>query len=228
MTIVNCAHRGASGYEKENTMKAFRLAAELGADSIETDIQMSSDGVPVLIHDETVNRTTLSSGPVASHSAAELRRLGVPLLEELLELAASCSIALNLELKNSIVPYPGMEQKVLELVDSHKLKDRVIYSSFNHHSMVHCRELDSAVKTGLLSFSTLYHPAKYCLEAGAAAYHPHFKTLTPGTVQECRSAGVLIHPYTANSEEEILFLREMNVDMIISNFPDRVARLLNH
>lgn len=124
--IINFAHRGASAVCPENTMAAFRKGLELGATGIETDVQMTKDGGIVLIHDETLNRTTSGTGYVKDHSLAELLEVDagswfgpefkderLPLLEDLLDLLQGRDTILNIELKNGTFLYPGMEEKVI-------------------------------------------------------------------------------------------------------------------
>lgn len=120
--VINYAHRGASGYCPENTMASFRKAVELGCDGVETDVQMTSDGVMVLIHDEMVDRTTDGKGLVKSFSYKALRSLNagdneaIPTAEELLIFAKENNIRINFELKTGIVIYPGIEEKLIDMV----------------------------------------------------------------------------------------------------------------
>jgi len=121
------AHRGASGYAPENTMPAFRLAWELGADGIELDVQLTKDGVPVVIHDETVNRTTDGTGYVKDFTLEELKKLNankqfpnygrveISTLAEVYEFISGTDMTVNVELKTNVFSYPGIEEKLLEL-----------------------------------------------------------------------------------------------------------------
>lgn len=223
---LNIAHRGASGYRKENTIEAFELAIHLRCDGIETDVQLSKDGIPVLIHDEKVDRTTIGKGFVKDFTAKSLQLLGVPLLEELLVLAKKNSVLLNLELKNSSVLYPGLEEKVIELVHKYDMRESILLSSFNHYSIVKCKALDSKIEAGVLYVEPLYQPEKYCQGVGANAIHPHYRTLNYEIVKKAHNAGIKVNPYTINEEEDIRYMIELGVDMIISNYPDRVKECL--
>ena len=150
-------HRGASGVAPENTLPAFDLARRMGADGVELDVQLSADGRLVVIHDETLDRTTTGSGPVAARTLDELRTLDagrglagyagarIPTLDEVFELFAGTPVVVNVELKNSVVAYPGLEEKVLALVAAAGMADRVLLSTFNHLSLVRLVELDAAV-----------------------------------------------------------------------------------
>lgn len=224
--ILNIAHRGASGYVLENTMEAFEKAIELGCDGIETDVQMSRDGILVLIHDEKIDRTTTGIGYVKDHTFEELHALGIPSLEELLILAKRHKIFLNLELKNSVVAYEGLEEKVIDMVIAYDMVKQVILSSFNHYSVVKCKKLKPAIEVGLLYVEPLYEAEKYCLNAGANAIHPNFRTLNQEIVEAAHMSGIKVHPYTINEEKDIEYMIELGVDMIISNYPDRVKKLL--
>lgn len=224
--LLNIAHRGASGYEKENTMAAFKKAVSLGADGIETDVQMSRDGVLVLIHDETLERTTRGSGLVKDHTLEELTSLGVPTLEALLVLAKQHKLLLNLELKNVIVPYEGMEEQVIDSLCKHGMTNQVILSSFNHYSMIKCKKIVPHIKTGLLYQELLYKPERYCSYVGADAIHPHFISLTREVVNGAHRAGLLVNAYTINDEKNMKNAMRLGVDMIITNYPDKLKRLV--
>lgn len=140
--IINFAHRGASAVCPENTMAAFRKGLELGATGIETDVQMTKDGGLVLIHDETLNRTTSGSGYVKDKTLAEILEVDagswfspefkgekLPLLEDLLDLLQGRDTVLNIEFKNGTFFYPGMEEKVIAAVREFKMSDRVIFQA---------------------------------------------------------------------------------------------------
>ncbi len=224
--ILNIAHRGASGIERENTMAAFRAAVRLGCDGIETDVQLSSDGVPVLIHDETLDRTTSATGLVQDRTFAELLALGVPSLRELLELAVASGLVLNLELKNGEIEYPGLEEKTLALVREYGFSDSIILSTFNHRSAVRCKELAPDIAVGLLYPNQLYRPARYCESLGCDALHPYFRAINLDEVAEAHSLGIRVNPWTVNEVPDIDDAIALGVDAIISNFPDRVRERL--
>ena len=146
------AHRGASGYAPENTLEAFALAIRQGADGIELDVQLSSDGIPVVIHDETIDRVTDKTGYVKDYTLQELKELTVlkdrfpaynqskiPTLKEVLEAVKPSGIQVNIELKTGIYWYPDIEKKVAEIVEETGMKDRIVYSSFNHYSVQRLR-----------------------------------------------------------------------------------------
>lgn len=175
------AHRGASAYAPENTMEAFRLAIAMEADGIELDVQLSKDGVPVIIHDETLKRLSGASGYVKDRTLKELGEImPIPTLWEVLELLQPTRLNLNIELKTGRVFYPNIEQKVLELVKKYSMKGRVWYSSFNHYTIKKILELCPDAKTGLLYSDGIYEPVQYAKGLGAAALHPSVINLQIG------------------------------------------------
>lgn len=233
------AHRGASGTRPENTMAAFRRAIELGATGIETDVQLSADGEPMLIHDETLSRTAAAPGCVVEKTYAELRSLDagswyhpefmgeqIPHLDELLKLAKNTGIVVNIELKNSVCAYPGLEEKVIAAVRAHGLEQQTIISSFNHYSLALCKKSAPEIRTGVLYMEGLYRPWDYAKTLGADALHAYDPAVTADRVREAQEAGVDYHPFTVNDEARLSALIEMGAAGIITDHPDRAVRLL--
>lgn len=263
MKILNIAHRGYSGKFDENTMFAFKKAIEYGADGIETDVQLSKDGIPVLMHDETLDRTTDGKGFLRDYTFKELKKFKtksvgsaalrkqdlkhnykceeieyfknnkgeqIPSLKELLELVASSDLKiLNLELKNSILEYEGMEEKVLDMIEEYGLKDRIIISSFNHLSLVKIRNMDKDIVLGALTDSTLANVPKYLKDIGVQCYHPFFQgILNKDYNREIREAGIKINPYTVNTEEEMKMVIEAGTDSVITNEVELFNRIVQN
>lgn len=234
MKILNIAHRGYSGRFDENTMLAFEKAIEYNADGIETDVQVSKDGVLVLIHDETLDRTTDGKGYVKDYTLAELKRFKtkngeeIPTLKELLELVSKSNLKmLNLELKNSIFFYEGLEEKVLDMVKEHNLKERIIISSFNHLSLVKVRKLDKEIKLGALTSSTLANVPEYLWQISVECYHPFFPSiLNEEYMKAIKNAGIMVNPYTVNKEEHMKMVIESGVDSIITNEVEALNKIL--
>lgn len=232
---LNIAHRGFSGYFPENTLLAFNKAVDIKAHGIELDVQLTKDNIPVIIHDEEVNRTTNSTGFVKDFTYKEIRNLNagenekIPSLEEFLELAKASNIFVNLELKNSIFPYAGLEEIVLNLLDKYSIsKDKLIISSFNHNSMIKMKKLDSNIKTGLLYESCLYNPYNYLMTTTASALHPCFASLLQNIdeTKDLINKKVEINTYTVNELIYMKALLDLGVNSIITNYPDRLNTLL--
>ena len=157
------AHRGASAYAPENTMEAYFLANQYGADGIELDVQLSRDGELVVIHDEKINRTSDGKGLVRTLTLKQLRSYNynrtrpehihadIPTLREvLLYVRDNTQMTVNIELKNGVFFYPGLEEKTVELVRKLGMQDRIIYSSFNHYSIRKIRQIEPKARCGLL------------------------------------------------------------------------------
>ena len=233
------AHRGASGYRPENTMEAFELAIRQGADGIELDVHTSADGQLIVIHDETVDRVTDGTGFAGEKTLKELKELKVstsaepegiyriPTLQEVLDLMRTTDMMVNIELKNSICFYPGMEEKVLKAVKEMKMEEQLIYSSFNHYSLLKMKQLDSQVQTGILFSDGWVNPAMYAKNLGINAVHPavyHLKY--PQFREEVKRAGLKMHVWTADKPEHIQLVKEAGAEAVITDYPDRAIALV--
>lgn len=237
---INYAHRGASIYYPENTMLAFEKALELGATGIETDVQMTKDGILILIHDELVNRTTNGKGFVKNHTYKEIRNLDaglwfredfknlkVPCLNELMDLLMDKNIKLNIELKSNVILYEGIEEKVIKTIYKYNMQNKVIISSFNHYALKKCKEISSEIKIGLLYAAGLYEPEKYAKRLGAEALHPYFYAVNNvEIIKNIKKARLILNPYTVDEESYMQFFINEGVDGIITNYPDKLNKIL--
>lgn len=236
---INYGHRGASGYYPENTMLSFEKALEMGSTGIETDVQVTKDGVLVLIHDEMVNRTTNGHGLVKDYNYSELSKLDagswfskeysslrIPTLEEFLLFASDKNLIINLEIKSGVIQYDGIEKRIIELVYKYNLQSRVILSSFNHYSAVKCKEIAPEIKTGLLYMEGLYKPEKYARTAGADALHPYFYALNGEVAREIKKEGLMINTFTVNDTNYMKYFLELELDGIITNYPDKLSSIM--
>lgn len=231
-------HRGASAYAPENTMGAFKLAYEMGADGIELDVHLTRDGHVVVAHDETVERCSNGFGRIIDMTLSELLALDfskgfkqytdvrIPTLVQVLEFLHSTTLMLNIEIKSGKVLYEGIEEKVLELVKNAGLEDRVIYSSFNHYSLMLLRDRNPSAKIGLLYSEVMVDPFVYAQHLGADAIHPYFAALkVPGTIIDCQQRGIKVHPWTVNEPDHMAWMFKEKVDAIITNYPDRAVNI---
>lgn len=185
------AHRGCSQRYPENTLLAFEKAAALQKlTGIELDIQLTKDGRMVVFHDEKVDRTTDGIGYVRDYTLADLKKLkidagnqecqSVPTIEEvfeLLEKRLKTGLKLNIELKNSIFPYEGMEEKIVSLVHKWGLENAVVYSTFYAKSLEKIRRLDSDAELGILDMKASDCIYKLKGGCGAVALHPFWKAM---------------------------------------------------
>ena len=223
------AHRGASGYRPENTMEAFELAIKQGADGIELDVHTSADGELIVMHDETVDRVTDKTGLIKDMTLAQVKELKVSTdaLAEVLDRMRTTDMMVNIELKNSICFYPGMEEKILKLVKEMHMEDQLIYSSFNHYSLMQLKQLDDHVQTGILFSDGWINPAMYAKNLGINAVHPavyHLKY--PQFMEEVKRAGLKMHVWTANKPEHIQLVKDADAEAVITNYPDRALEIV--
>lgn len=235
------AHRGFSGRYPENTPLAFRMTAEeTDVDGIESDVHMTRDGALVIFHDDRVDRTSNGSGYIRDMTLDEMRRLDIGAwkdpafagehvwtLEQLLDLCQEAKLLLDLELKNGDVSYPGMEQRVAELLRARKMQEQVFVSSFNHGSMALFKRLCPEVQTGLLYSKPLQGSLRRAGAAAADALHPRFTVLRrrPRLLEQCRAAGKKVYVWTVDKESDMRDMLARGVDGIISNWPDVLSRV---
>ena len=235
-TMKIWAHRGASGHAPENTLPAFELAHMMGADGIELDVQLTRDGVPVVIHDEKIDRVSDGTGYVKDYMLGELKafnmnksfpaygKITVPTLAEVYDLIKNTDLMINLELKNSTVFYEKMEEKVLRLAEEKEMADRIIYSSFNHYSMRKIKQLLPSARVAFLYCDGIMDIAEYAKKYGACAVHPSVGCMKyPGVdvVKECHAKGIRVHVWTVNESADFEWLREKGADAAITNYVER-------
>ena len=239
MKYRNYAHRGFSKNYPENTMLAFEQALKAGCEGIELDVQLTKDGHLVIIHDETIDRTSDQSGRVCDLTLEELRRADfsyryrktagfqpIPTLSEYFELVRDRDIITNIEMKNNIYEYPGLEETVLKKIRKYRLEDKVIISSFNHWSVVKMKSLAPEIVCAFLSDKRIPLPGNYVHVCGSEAYHPQFRLLKKEELADLRKYDVRINVWTVNRRSDILRMIALGVDGIISNDTELVTRIL--
>ncbi len=232
------AHRGCSGKYPENTMLAFKKAAETGCDGIELDVQLTKDGKVVVIHDESIDRTTDGNGFVKDFTLEELKRFNadevcggtygfepIPAFEEYCIWAKDKDLITNIEIKTGVYYYEGLEEKTLELVRKYGLEKKVIFSSFNHTSILRLKELAPDIKCGaLLDHAGLGNAGYYCNRYHFEYYHPGVKGLTKEQVMNCKEYGTKVNVWTVNDMYVLEQVFEWGCDGVISNFPEICKR----
>ena len=233
-----CAELGKCVFN--DTVNEFvEKAKEAGFDGIELDVHTSADGELIVMHDETVDRVTDGTGLIKDMTLAQLKELKVstpaeptgiyrvPTLAEVLDLMRTTDMMVNIELKNSICFYPGMEEKILKLVKEMNMEDQLIYSSFNHYSLLQLKQLDDHVQTGILFSDGWINPAMYAKNLGINAVHPavyHLKY--PQFMEEVKRAGLKMHVWTANKPEHIQLVKDSGAEAVITNYPDRALEIV--
>ncbi|HEU5439509.1 MAG TPA: glycerophosphodiester phosphodiesterase family protein [Ktedonobacterales bacterium] len=236
--VVCYAHRGARAHQPENTLAAFELAFNLGADAIECDVQRSRDGRLVIIHDGTVDRTTDGTGPVAEQRFAELRTLNagarwrqqqlIPTLDETIELVARRDGRLNLEIKGEsdvecLATAEAIEPVLRALPED--VRSRLLVSSFAHPAVALLKRQLPWLRVALLygdewRGADLLAPA---LAVGAEAIHPAVRLVTPDLIARTHAAGLAVNVWTANRRGLIRRLIAWGADGIFSDYPERVV-----
>jgi glycerophosphoryl diester phosphodiesterase len=229
------AHRGYAAAFAENTMTAFKEAEKAGADGIELDVQLTKDGEMVVIHDEKLNRTTNGNGFVKDCSYKEISKLNanksggakepIPLLKDVLKWMQGNRLICNIELKNGFFPYEGMEEKVINLVRDYGLEERIIFSSFNHYSIVYCYRLAPEIEIAPLYSGRIFMPWIYAKSIQAKAIHPNYKGLTNDIIRKSIENGISVRPYTINNEEDMKRLFTLNCSAIITDDPVKALQL---
>lgn len=233
------SHRGFSGAYPENTMLAFQKAYEAGCDGIELDVQLTRDGIPVIMHDETIDRTTSGKGNLRDYTYEELCQFDcygkfpgkygfqkIPTLQEYLEWVKETGLLTNIELKNSVYYYRGLEEQVLDLVDHFHLRGRILFSSFSHVSVLKCKRMAPEIPAGFLQEENLENVGWYARDHQVEFYHPGKKILTRDQVKECHRQGVGVNVWTINKKKDIRKMIKWQVDGIITNHPDLVRKEL--
>jgi len=233
-------HRGASAKAPENTISAFALAIQEGADAIEFDVKLSSDDHVVVIHDHTLERTTNGKGKVAETSLKSLKELdagskfsqefageNIPTLDEVFEVVGN-KILMNVELTNYSTPLDGLVGKVVELVKKHGMEKQVLFSSFLARNLRITRRLLPEVPRGLLAYSGWlgFLARNVGQKKQFQALHPYLDDVNQDLVRKIHAAGKRIHVWTVNGEENLKKMLEYSVDGIFTDDPGFLRQLL--
>lgn len=225
-SILNIGHRGASGDFPENTIAAFRGAVEAGAQMCELDVRLSADGAIVVIHDETVDRTTDGSGAVAETLLDHLRRLDagrgehLPTLEEVFAATAG-KCGLNIELKIG-----GVESQVVALMRKWNAIEDSMVSSFDGDRLAAIREIDGSVRIGLLAEKDTAATLEKAARLGAYSINLRFDLARPALCDDAHTRGLKVVAWTVDEPEVMSLLIDYGVDGIITNYPARLRKVL--
>jgi len=225
--MLKIAHRGAKGYEPENTLQAFQKALDLNADGIELDVHLSVDGHIIVIHDETIDKMTNGQGFVNTLSLPELKSFliadkhEIPTLNEVFDLVnKKCFI--NIELKDV-----DTLTKVVSLIDEYVSEkkwsyDHFIVSSFDWNALLEVHNFDSKIPIGVLTETDLNLALAFAETIKAKAIHPYYHLLNEENTKKIQEKGFLVLPWTVNIEEDIKKIKSFKVDGIITDFPDKI------
>lgn len=240
-TPVLFAHRGASAHAPENTLPAFSHAISQGAPAIEIDIQLTSDGIPIVFHDTTLSRTTNGTGRIQDKSLEELKSFDagvafgsafldtkIPALEEIFT-ELDKSIFLNIELKNLASPFDLLPEVAANIITKHRAENRVLISSFNPIALLRIGKLLPEVPRGLLLHKTSH--VDFCLLfpqfiSGIQSLHISFRTLTRERVYAIHNAGKRVFTYTLNHPDDIKKALKYGVDGFFTDDPALGLRII--
>jgi len=235
------AHRGASGHAPENTLAAFRRAVELGAQFIETDLQITRDARVVAIHDLTLDRTTDGQGPVYQQTLKEIRALDagkwfasnpresftgerIPTLKEIFQFAVERDVNFYLELKSGA--NWGVEHAVVAALREFNAIARVVILSFDTFTLDSVYQLDETIMTGFLCEIPSNDLVERSVQVGARQLAPRGDLVTPALVKKAHNAGLQVVTWTINEPEQMRRLIEAEVDGIMTDYPDRLVQVL--
>jgi glycerophosphoryl diester phosphodiesterase len=234
------AHRGFSSRAPENTLAAIREAIALGADMVEIDVTLSSDGKIVVIHDETLDRTTNGTGPVSLHNLEDLKKLDagswfaprfagepIPTLEDVLT-TVNGKILLNIEIKSEAVER-GIAAKVIAMVRLSEMRDQVVISSFSPAALeqVHTEAPDFV--TAVLYNSKVHDgldAVEIVRDLGASVFNIKRQRLTPTILERCLMHGIPVGIYTVNKKRHMRRMIGKGVGAIFTDHPDRLIEVL--
>ena len=235
------AHRGDFAHAPENTLPSFQQALQKGADGVELDAKLTSDGHVIVIHDSTVDRTTDGKGRVTSLTLEAIRKLDagkwfnekfagtkVPLLEEAFEIVGKDKM-INIELTNYSSPRDGLVVKVCELIKRHNNHNQILFSSFFSSNLKIAAQTLPEIPRGLLAMPGwvgLWARSFGFMFGDYQALHPHISNASREQMQRAHRLKRRVHVWTANTPEEINRLKEWGVDGIITDDPQTAVRAL--
>ncbi|MDI6049432.1 glycerophosphodiester phosphodiesterase family protein [Flavobacterium sp. XS2P24] len=225
--MLKIGHRGAKGHEPENTFVSFQKALDMQVDGIELDVHLSADGEIMVIHDESIDRTTNGKGLVNALSLRELKTFRIngeqqiPTLKEVFDLVnQDCFI--NIELKS----YEATD-KVVSLIEKYVTKkgwkyDRFLISSFDWNALQQVAFLNDKIPIGVLTETDLDLALAFAKFIQAKSIHPHFHLLTKENTAKMQEKGLQVFPWTINELEDIQKIKTFNVNGIITDLPNRI------
>lgn len=231
-------HRGASAYAPMNTLPAFELAVEQGADGVELDVHLSQDGQLIVLHDFTVDHTTDGHGYARDMTLAQIKQLDaggwkgaqfkgvrIPTLDEVFA-AVGHKLYINVEIKSETVETDGVEQKVAECIAKNGMTERVIVSSFNPLALKRFREITPEVPIGYLYMAGEQPFAEVMEKLAHEARHPQYTMIDQAYMDWAKQSGYRVNTWTVNDPLRAVELQNMGVDAIITDTPDVMLEAL--
>lgn len=219
--MLKIGHRGAKGHAPENTIASFQKAFDLGCHAIEFDVQLCQSGEVVVIHDYTINRTTTATGFVKNIPFVELQQYNIPTLEQVLDFVDN-RFMVNIELKSN-----DCVEKVIKIVHFYIstkkwTSDNFLISSFNWPDLMVVSASMPKIKTAVLTEKSFANALHFAKKINAFAVHAHHALITPQAIYQAHQSDIKICAFTVNDPEIIMQLKQLSIDGIISDFPDRI------
>ena len=248
--MIKCnviSHRGSNRIAPQNTLPAFRKSIQYGVDGFETDVHLTSDGVPVIHHNYEIDKTSNGKGQIMQMSLESLKNLEfgsyfhhsyrgtkIPTLEEFLTLCETANLkVLNIEIKPPLTPDYRVVQMVIDAVKAHGLYDQLLISSFDPDVLLIAKDIDESCRTGILycpnklsSIKYFRHAVEVAKQIKADALHPHKAYINKKYVAEAHEAGLEVNTWTINSEKDIRFAIECGVDGVITDVPNVAKKVI--
>lgn len=235
------AHRGASGTLTENTLPAFQKAVDAGAKMIEVDIQLSKDSVPVAFHDNNLKKLNiqkktseltkdeLKTIELSKLSKNDSHTYNIPTLEEVLEFAIEHEIYLIIEIKTEFNEYDiSKAEKIISLVDEYKFSPYVLYASFSKDVVKHINDIDQNYNTAsiLIPGTEIELPSELHKQTACEVYICSIDQINKQIVEDAEKSGIFLGVYSADNEEQLQKILDHGIKAIVTNYPERIAKLL--
>lgn len=228
------AHRGCSGTHPENTLAAFKAAAELPITGVEIDVHLTKDGEIVVIHDEKVNRTTDGKGYIKDMTLSELKKLDagswfseeyvgekIPTLDEVLDVFEATNHRLNIELKTDVFPYLGLVEKVIDQAAKRGFTERILLSSFNHED-IQTVTRKKTVESAILTLDIYVDVYDYARVIGTNRIHMSLPGAFRRMATDALQKGAIVYVYTVNKLEYAEQLQQIGIHGIFTDFPEKM------
>jgi len=221
------AHRGASGYEPENTLRAIQKALDLGAEWIEVDVQKVENEL-IVFHDLRLERTTNGQGFIWEHSFEKLRTLDagkgerIPLLSEVMELVQGRA-KINIELKGQNTALPVVQCLDAFVKQGQWKWEDILISSFYHMELQKIKTLQPLIPTGALCVGVPLHYARFAKELQCTSLHLALDFVTPEIVEDAHARGLSVYVFTVNDLKTLHFVKSLKVDGVFTDYPDRIC-----
>lgn len=236
------AHRGASGYVPENTLMAFEWALAIGSKNFEFDIHMTRDGILLIHHDYSLEKTAGMKVKISDMYYADLKKINVakhfgkdfpfqyaPRLEEVIEIIGNKSELINFEIKNDGNIYPDIEKHILQfLIDKKTLFEKSVVSSFYYPTLQKIRELNKQIRIGYLEHgltdSLVPKAIRKAIKVKAKSFHLSLRVASKSNIDRIHNASMKVYVYTVNTQKDALRIQQAGADGIFTNFPDILQR----